>query len=153
MLAETIAEHTFRGRDVSALPLGWTGAGRRLWRCLITLLTDSKYSSANLEASLKAVFGEARTLSDWTVANEMGLHVGMPVTTVEDTATFVATNDGGAGNPEDTVGTSFPLSQAARRTAVTDMHCASRLPSFPAIQERASLASVRYQPWPQAPIC
>ncbi|KAK8140609.1 hypothetical protein G3M48_003390, partial [Beauveria asiatica] len=52
-----------------------------------------------LERWLKTEFGESRTLSDWSPATANGLLVGMPMTAVEDTATFVATNQGGAVDP------------------------------------------------------
>jgi hypothetical protein len=110
-----MAQETFQGRDVSALPFAWTRAGQRFWRCLIALFSDSKYSSTNLEASLKREFGESRTLSDWSVAKEKGLHVGMPITTAEETATFVAANYGGARDPDNVVGMSSSPPSAVHR--------------------------------------
>jgi hypothetical protein len=91
-----MAQDTFQQREVSSYPFGWTTIGRRFWRCALTLFWDSKYSPAHLESWLKAEFGESRTLTDWSAATANGLLVGMPVTAVEDTATFVATNQGGA---------------------------------------------------------
>lgn len=87
-------------------PLGWTWVGQQFWRCALTLLLDSKYDHGPLEGWLKAEFGASRTLSDWSPASAKGLLVGMPVTTVEDTATFVATNQCGALAPDGIAGTS-----------------------------------------------
>lgn len=68
-------------------------------RFVLTLLMDSKYSPKPLERRLKMEFGESRTLTDRSPATANGLLVGITMTTVEDTATFVATNQGGAVDP------------------------------------------------------
>ncbi|KAH8715495.1 Calcium-independent phospholipase A2-gamma [Beauveria bassiana] len=98
-LFEAMAQDTFQQREVSSYPFGWTTIGRRFWRCALTLFWDSKYSPVHLEGWLKAEFGESRTLTDWSAATANGLLVGMPITAVEDTATFVATNQGAALKP------------------------------------------------------
>ncbi|XWW94463.1 hypothetical protein V2A60_002406 [Cordyceps javanica] len=98
-LLEDVARDAFQEREVSMYPFGWTAIGRRFWRFVFTLLMDSKYSPKPLEARLKTEFGESRTLTDRSPATANGLLVGMTMTAVEDTATFVATNQGGAVDP------------------------------------------------------
>lgn len=91
---------------MSMCPFGWTTIGQRLWRFGLTLLKDSKYSPDPLERRLKTEFGESRTLTDRSPATANGLLVGMTMTAVEDTATFVATNQGGAVDPSGVAGES-----------------------------------------------
>lgn len=113
-LSKTMAQDAFQQREVSRYPLGWTLVGQRFWRCVLTLLLDSKYDPGHLERWLKAEFGASRTLSDWSPASAKGMLVGMPVTTVEDTATFVATNQCGALDPNGIAGTSDVLGRGNR---------------------------------------
>lgn len=103
-LARALPKQAFLPRQVSHFPLGWIPAVRRFGRVLLTVLLDSKYPSDNIEAALKNVFGRSRSIADWSAANEMGLHVGMPVTTTEDATTFVMTNYNGVGDEDDGAG-------------------------------------------------
>ncbi len=105
-LLQTMARDAFQEREVSMLPFGWTAIGQLLWRFMLTLLMDSKYSPEPLERRLKTEFGESRMLTNRSPATANGQLVGMTMTTAEDTATFVATNQGGAADPSGAAGES-----------------------------------------------
>jgi hypothetical protein len=58
---------------------------------------DGRYSADNLEAALQEVFGNNRSLIDFSRATAAGTRVGFPVTTIQDTSTCVFTNYNGIG--------------------------------------------------------
>lgn len=106
-----MATQAFKPRRASNLPLAWIPAVHTFWKTALSVLLDSKYSSVNLEAALKNLFGHSSSIADWSIAQEMGMHIGMPVTTTEDTTTFLITNYNGVGDDDVTtgqcIGTSF----------------------------------------------
>ena len=58
---------------------------------------DGRYSADNLEAALQEVFGNNRSLIDFSRATAAGTRVGLPVTTIQDTSTCIFTNYNGTG--------------------------------------------------------
>ena len=95
--SKALAQAVFRPRRVAPLPLAWIPSVRRIWQTILSVLLDSRYPSRNIEAALKKVFGSSRNISDWSLATEMGLHIGMPVTATNDTSTHLITNYNGIG--------------------------------------------------------
>jgi hypothetical protein len=82
--SKALARAVFRPRRVASLPLAWIPSIHRIWQTILSILLDSRYPSRNIEAALKKVFGSSRNISDWSLATEMGLHIGMPVTATND---------------------------------------------------------------------
>lgn len=67
------------------------------FRFLISLLVDSKYSARKLELIQKEVYGIDYCIVDSREASEMGISVGITLTSTDDTNTFIVTNYGEAG--------------------------------------------------------
>lgn len=87
---ETLSRFAFTPRTLSQLPMAGIAGLSRAWQLGLSLLYDGKYEPKNLEGALKQVFGSTRSLIDWSAATEMGITVGVPMTTV-DGKTLVAT--------------------------------------------------------------
>jgi len=64
---------------------------------VMLLVADSRYSASNLEKALKHVFGSAKSIMDCSAATEMGIMMGVTVSTVWDTQACVFTNYNGKG--------------------------------------------------------
>lgn len=62
---------------------------------LLSLLVDSKYSAQRLEMIQQDVYGPKRSIVDSRVANEMGVILGVTLTSTSDTSTYVVTNYSG----------------------------------------------------------
>ena len=71
---------------------------------LVSILSDSKYSAHNLEMILQDVYGECKSLSDSTKANEMGTMLGVTLTSTNDTTTYIATNYNCVGKRQGHIG-------------------------------------------------
>ncbi|KID94906.1 patatin-like phospholipase, partial [Metarhizium majus ARSEF 297] len=95
--SSALARAVFRPRRVASLPLAWIPSIHRIWQTILSVLLDSRYPSRNIEAALKKVFGSSRNIADFSLATEMGLHIGMPVTATNDTSTHLVTNYNGVG--------------------------------------------------------
>lgn len=71
---------------------------------IISLLVDSKYSAKKLEMIQQDVYGQDRSIVDSKEANEMGVLLGVTLTSTDDTSTFVVTNYNGVGERHDSSG-------------------------------------------------
>lgn len=97
-------------------------ANRRLFRCfnllfgnlpivstllqiVTSLIVDSKYSAKKLEMVLKDVYGQSRSIVDSRFASEMGILLGVTVTSTDDTNTYIITNYNGIGGFRENKGT------------------------------------------------
>lgn len=67
-----------------------------LWRLVLSVLFDSRYSAERLEDMLKGIFGCERGFMDRSIATENGQYIGMPITTTNDASTYLVTNYNGA---------------------------------------------------------
>lgn len=99
-----LAMEVFRPRHVTQFPLAWVPKMRKFWQTVLSVILDSRYPSRNIESALKKVFRPSRCMSDWSTANEMGLHIGMPVTTTGDASTRIITNYNGTGQRAEQLG-------------------------------------------------
>ncbi|KAJ3499522.1 hypothetical protein NLG97_g285 [Lecanicillium saksenae] len=68
-----------------------------LLQALSSLLVDSKYSAKKLESIQKDAYGESRSIVDSNAASEMGISLGVTLTTTGDASTYIATNYNGVG--------------------------------------------------------
>lgn len=66
-------------------------------RFILSLLVDSKYSAKELELIQQNVYGQHRSIVDSNEAYEMGVCMGVTLTSTDDTSTFIVTNYGEAG--------------------------------------------------------
>lgn len=91
-ICRIIAQKTFEPRlsvmsQIKRLPCV------RIWlQNALSLILDSRYSSKNLEEVLQEIFGLTTTMADWSYANENGIHVGFPITSIDDAATILINN-------------------------------------------------------------
>lgn len=69
-----------------------------------SLVVDCKYSDHNLEAALRDTYGENRSIVDSDIAAHTGALVGVTLTSIDSTSTFVVTNYNGAGPARDDPG-------------------------------------------------
>lgn len=67
------------------------------FRFIVSLLVDSKYSARKLELIQQEVYGTDCSIVDSREASEMGISMGITLTSTDDTNTFVVTNYGEAG--------------------------------------------------------
>ena len=65
---------------------------------VISLLGDSKYSAERLEKIQQDVYGPICSMFDSNEAKEMGIFLGLTLTSVTDSSAFIVTNYN--GNPE-----------------------------------------------------
>ncbi|KAM3448970.1 hypothetical protein NHJ6243_010036, partial [Beauveria neobassiana] len=68
-----------------------------LLQILSSLLVDSKYSAKRLESIQKDAYGVSRSIVDSNAASEMGISLGVTLTTTDDASTCIATNYNGVG--------------------------------------------------------
>ena len=83
------ANHLFR---VVAPLVGDVPILSPLLQFLSSLLVDSKYSAERLESIQKDAYGESRSIVDSNAASEMGIALGVTLTTTDDASTCIATN-------------------------------------------------------------
>ncbi len=76
-----------------------------LLQFLSSLLVDSKYSAERLESIQKDAYGESRSIVDSNAADEMGIALGVALTTTDDASTCIAKNYNGVGCRTDATGT------------------------------------------------
>ena len=96
------ANHLFR---VVAPLVGNVPILSPLLQFLSSLLVDSKYSAKRLESIQKDAYGESRSIVDSNAASEMGIALGVTLTTTDDASTCIATNYNGVGCRNDATGT------------------------------------------------
>lgn len=96
------ANHLFR---VVAPLVGDVPILSPLLQFLSSLLVDSKYSAERLESIQKDAYGESRSIVDSNAASEMGIALGVTLTTTDDASTCIATNYNGVGCRTDATGT------------------------------------------------
>ncbi|KXJ84844.1 acyl transferase/acyl hydrolase/lysophospholipase [Microdochium bolleyi] len=89
---EELAKQAFKPRLPYSIPL----ITKLLNLCLL-IVNDCRYSAENLEASLQAVFGLTTTMLQSSKATEMGIMVGVSVTTTSDVECQVFSNYNGIG--------------------------------------------------------
>lgn len=75
------------------------------FRFIVSLLVDSKYSARKLEIIQQEVYGTDCSIFDSRKASEMGICMGITLTSTDDTSTFVVTNYGEAGENRERSGT------------------------------------------------
>lgn len=108
--AEELAKHVFEPRNLLRLPFAWIAPVHRLWQVITSILLDCKYPSYKLEDGLQRMFGEDRTILDYSVATKNGQFIGMTVTTTEDPVTYTLTNYNSCGERSYEIGGNFTLS-------------------------------------------
>lgn len=65
---------------------------------LISLLVDSKYSAQQLEIIQQAAYGTDRSIVESKEAREAGAHLGITLTSTDNTSTYIVTNYNGVGD-------------------------------------------------------
>ncbi|KAJ2969904.1 hypothetical protein NQ176_g8435 [Zarea fungicola] len=90
-----------------------------LLQILSSLLVDSKYSATKLEAIQKDAYGERRSIVDSHAASEMGISLGVTLTTTDDASTYIATNYNGAGRQSDANGAFYKI--VTRQNSMADL--------------------------------
>ncbi|KAH7016325.1 uncharacterized protein B0I36DRAFT_254112 [Microdochium trichocladiopsis] len=89
---ESFARLAFKPRCSFRIPII-----TKLYELCWSMLADSRYSTIALEEALKSTFGSIRSMLDHSMADEKGILVGVPVTTIRDVRTFVFSNYNGIG--------------------------------------------------------
>ena len=59
---------------------------------LLSYLADSRYNSSSFESALKAVFGDTRTMREWSELSIPGKHVAVTTTRVTDSSSVLFAN-------------------------------------------------------------
>ncbi|PTB40407.1 hypothetical protein M441DRAFT_70208 [Trichoderma asperellum CBS 433.97] len=77
------------------------------FRFIVSLLVDSKYSAQNLEIIQQEVYGTNCSIVNSREASEMGISMGVTLTSTDDTSTFIVTNYGVAGENREKSGYYF----------------------------------------------
>lgn len=80
----------------------------------ISLVLNSKHSAKKLEVAQQEVFGRHRSIVCSDEASEMGVLLGVTLTSTDDASTFVVTNYNGVGEPRDHTSTHTPSPSLAR---------------------------------------
>jgi hypothetical protein len=80
-----------------------------LLQILSSLLVDSKYSAQSLESIQKDAYGESRSIVHTNAASELGISLGVTLTTTEDASACIATNYNGVGCRNDVTGTLYQV--------------------------------------------
>jgi len=98
---ERLAKVAFNRPKVLNIPVM-----RHLLEFVISYFTDGLYSPKNIEAALKQVFGDERSILDFSHATSTGTRIGLPVATVNGTPSRrIFTNYNGVGEREKSPGT------------------------------------------------
>ncbi|KAH7009108.1 acyl transferase/acyl hydrolase/lysophospholipase [Microdochium trichocladiopsis] len=94
---ESFAAEAFKARFPYRVPLL-----TKIYDLCLLMIADCRYSATNLEQSLQAVFGPTRSMLEYSRASEMGILVGVPVTTTSDVSCNIFSNYNGSGRREKT---------------------------------------------------
>jgi hypothetical protein len=90
---ERLAKVAFTPRKVSKIPIF-----RNFIELLVSYFADGLYAPKNIEAALKQVFGNDRSILDVSHATTTGTRIGLPVATVGGTPSRrIFTNYNGVG--------------------------------------------------------
>ncbi len=93
---ERLAKVAFKPRKVLQIPIL-----RHLLELMISYFTDGLYPPENIEAALKQVFGNERSILDFSHATSSGTRIGLPVATVHGKPSRrIFTNYNGVGKRE-----------------------------------------------------
>ncbi|KAH7012191.1 acyl transferase/acyl hydrolase/lysophospholipase, partial [Microdochium trichocladiopsis] len=90
---ESFAAEAFKARFPYRVPLL-----TKIYDLCLLMIADCRYSATNLEQSLQAVFGPTRSMLEYSRASEMGILVGVPVTTTSDVSCHIFSNYNGSGH-------------------------------------------------------
>ncbi|KAM3560564.1 hypothetical protein ARSEF4850_003607 [Beauveria asiatica] len=93
-----------------------------LLQVLSSLLVDSKYSAKRLESIQKDAYGESRSIVDSYAASEMGISLGVTLTTTDDASTCIATNYNGLGCQNVTDYTTLTFRDGARNVPLWEIY-------------------------------
>jgi hypothetical protein len=100
---ESLARKAFKPRGFAQIPLlSRIPIVAHILEFLMSYLADGLYPADDLEAALKDVFGDNRSILDHSHATAIGAKVGLPVTTILETDPCIFTNYNGVGTrPQD----------------------------------------------------
>jgi hypothetical protein len=100
---ESLARKAFKPRGFLHIPvLPHIPILSHILEFLVSYLADGLYPADDLEAALKDVFGDDRSILDYSHATAIGAKVGLPVTTILETDPCIFTNYNGVGTrPQD----------------------------------------------------
>ena len=90
---ERLARLAFKSRFSFQIPFI-----TKLCELLCSMLADSRYPATAVEEALQTTFGSVRGMTEHSAADEKGILVGIPVTTIRDVRTFVFSNYNGIGS-------------------------------------------------------
>lgn len=90
------ARRAFEPRPLQKLFRGIPWIRKVVLACSLLIL-DSKYPTANLDTLLQDEYSATRTIMDHSTANELGIKLGITLTSVGDTKAYIATNYNGVG--------------------------------------------------------
>jgi hypothetical protein len=93
---EQLAKVAFKPRKVLQIPIF-----RHCLELIISYFADGLYPPENIEAALKLVFGNEKSILDFSHATSSGTRIGLPVATVDGKPSRrVFTNYNGVGKRE-----------------------------------------------------